>query len=219
MYDQKDKIYFSNIRYDLINLIPPGNKYYKVLEIGCGYGDTLIEIKKQGIADEVTGIDLISFKKSNQEKLDHFIAGDIEKLELNFISEEFDLIILGDVLEHLVDPWSVLKKIKQYLKQDGYIIASLPNIRYYPALLSIVVHGDFRYEDAGILDRTHLRFFCKKNIIELFNSSDFCIETIMSAFDKETKGKRYWFNKLTFGLFHDFFVFQYLIRAKNKRKD
>lgn len=214
MYKQKNNKYFSNIRYDLIDLIPRDRKYQKVLEIGCGSGDTLIKIKDLGLAETIIGIDLIPIHQSKQQELDRFLVGNIETLKLDFEKESFDLIICGDVLEHLIDPWTVLKRLKQHLKKDGYFIASIPNIRYYKTLKSIVFDGDFKYEESGILDRTHLRFFCRKNIVELFEKNDFKIKLITSSLDKEKRGKKYWLNRLMFNLLHDFFVVQYLVVAK-----
>ena len=103
--------------------------------------------------------------------------------------------------------WSALEKIVPLLAPKGRLIASIPNIRYYKVLHSLVLKGDFHYEESGILDQTHLRFFGKKNIIDLFENVGLTIETLTSGFDRETiNSKRYWLNRITFGLFHDFFV-------------
>lgn len=69
----------------------------------------------------------------------------------------FDYIILGDVLEHLTDPWKIVNELKQYLKKDGCLISSIPNIMHVSVLRNLVL-GNFTYEDSGILDKTHLRF-------------------------------------------------------------
>ncbi len=69
----------------------------------------------------------------------------------------FDYIILGDVLEHLIDPWKIVNELKQYLKKDGYLVSSIPNIMHVSVLRNLVL-GNFTYEDSGILDKTHLRF-------------------------------------------------------------
>jgi 2-polyprenyl-3-methyl-5-hydroxy-6-metoxy-1,4-benzoquinol methylase len=72
------------------------------------------------------------------------------------------------VLEHLFEPEEVLKKYMKYLKKDGGIIASIPNIKNYTILSDLVIRDRFEYRDAGILDRSHLRFFTKKEIINMF---------------------------------------------------
>jgi len=208
LYDEKIKEYFSNTRYDIINLIEGVN--HSILEIGCGNGNTLIELKKLGKASYVTGIDIVDLGQT--EKLDKFILVDIEKEELNSLNKNFDIIICADVLEHLKDPWSVLRRLKKFLKSDGILIASIPNIREYKTILSILLEGDFKYCESGILDKTHLRFFCKKNIIELFQNSGFKVAEIIYNLSKHPR--RNMFNKITFKIFEEFLVVQYLIIAR-----
>ncbi|MCX6060740.1 MAG: class I SAM-dependent methyltransferase [Campylobacterales bacterium] len=219
MYENKDQsYYFLSVRDDLIRLIPQTFKECNVLEIGCGNGATLNKLKQLGIAKTTTGVELFSSKDNYYSTIDHFFLENIENILFSDdMQNSFDIIILGDVIEHLVDPWSTLQKIVQLLSPTGRLIASIPNIRYYTTLQSIVWKGDFHYEEAGILDQTHLRFFCKKNIIELFTSAGLNIESLTSAFDQETiKSKKYWLNKITLGIFHDFFVYQYLIVTTKK---
>ena len=78
-----------------------------------------------------------------------------------------------DVLEHLVDPYSLLCSLKAKLSPGGLIVASIPNIRYYRALVDLVIHGNWDYKDHGILDKTHLRFFTFKSITKTFESLGF----------------------------------------------
>ncbi|MFZ2969130.1 MAG: class I SAM-dependent methyltransferase [Sulfuricurvum sp.] len=217
MYENKDQsYYFLSVRDDLINLIPTSFKGCNVLEIGCGNGATLNKLKQLGIAKITTGVELFASQENYYSEIDHFFHDNIEHFTFPpSMKNAFDIIILGDVIEHLIDPWSTLTKIAPLLAKEGRLIASIPNIRYYQTLSSIMIKGDFHYEESGILDQTHLRFFCKKNVIDLFENSGLTIETLTSGFDQETiKSKRYWLNKVTFGLLHDFFVYQYLITTK-----
>ena len=212
-YDEKKELYFTNPRIDLIKLIPKKSDN-KILEIGAGGGDTLLEIKRQNLAKELVGIELMQIANSNQTSsdIDKFIICDVEKTELEFPDSYFDVILLGDVLEHLLDPWLFLKKISRYLKTGGIFIASIPNIRYYTAMFKIFFRGDFGYEEQGLFDRTHFRFFCKKNMRSLFNTASFKCRDIMPR-DKlyEIRSKRKLFNRLTFGLFEEFLTLQYII--------
>ncbi|MBT2157695.1 methyltransferase domain-containing protein [Clostridioides difficile] len=84
------------------------------------------------------------------------LIANIEKVKLDY-KKIFDYIILGDVLEHLIDPWKIVNELKQYLKKDGYLVSSIPNIMHVSVLRNLVL-GNFTYEDSGILDKTHLRF-------------------------------------------------------------
>lgn len=220
LYDDKNQDYFSSVREDLISLIPVGFKGCNVLEVGCGSGATLYRLKQLGIAGTTSGIELFASKDNYYDFIDRLFSENIETIIFPAqLHGAFDIIILGDVLEHLVDPWSSLKKISKLLAIDGLIITSIPNIRYYSVIKSIIFDGDFKYKERGILDKTHLRFFCKKNIVELLENADLKINLITSSFDKETiKSKKYWLNKITFGIFHDFFVYQFLVTAKKKDK-
>jgi len=201
----KPKSYFSGIRNDIIKLIQCND--FNILEIGCGEGNTLVELKKQGKAKFVAGIDIVDFNQSS--KLDRFVLADIETDNINLPDEYFDIIICADVLEHLKDPWKTLEKIKKYLKPNGIIIASIPNIREIRTLASILIKGDFQYVDAGILDKTHLRFFCKKNIMELFERTGYKVEKI--TFDLSASPKRKLLLKFSFELLEEFLVVQYLV--------
>ncbi|PMP88653.1 MAG: class I SAM-dependent methyltransferase [Caldisphaera sp.] len=208
LYSNKNTNYFSNARHDIINLVPEGSN--KVLEIGCGDGTTLVELKKLGKAKYCAGVDIIDINQKN--KLDDFVLADIDNEELPLPQRYFDVIICADILEHLKDPWSTLDKLKTYLKKDGILIASLPNVREIKTIFNIVFKGDFKYVEEGILDKTHLRFFCKKNMIDLFEKRGFVIQKMTHNLDP--KSKRYMLNKLTFGIIEEFLVIQYLIIAK-----
>jgi 2-polyprenyl-3-methyl-5-hydroxy-6-metoxy-1,4-benzoquinol methylase len=216
-YDKKGADYYSNVRLDLINLIDKQTQNLKVLEIGAGYGETLFYLKKNKIAAEVVGVDLFEDKnnKQNYKPLDNFIFGNIEEIDLPQYENYFDLILLPDVLEHLFEPKMVLNKIKEYLNTNGKIIVSMPNFRHYSALIKIFIKGDFRYEESGIFDYTHLRFYCRKNIQELLESSGYKILKEESSI-KNYKGKSIAkiINSLTFGLLEEFFSLQYFYVIK-----
>lgn len=211
-YDKKDTDYYSNIRLDLVGLIDTNNKDIKVLEIGAAYGETLFYLKQNGIAIEAVAVDLFEDKnnKQNYKELDQFIFGNIEEIELPQFNDYFDLILLPDVLEHLIEPKPVLNKLKNYLKHNGQIIVSMPNIRHYSAINKIFFKGDFSYEESGIFDYTHMRFYCRKNIKELLENSGFKVVKQESSI-KNFKGKSFAkiLNIITFGIFEEFFSYQY----------
>lgn len=206
LYADKGDRYFSNVRKDIIALVP--DELNKVLEVGCGSGSTLFALKEMGRASEIVGIDI---NKYCTTQLDKFISGNIEEMNLPYPQEYFDIIIFGDVLEHLIDPWRVVRTMRNYLKENGALIASIPNIREVKTVFQIMLLGDFKYVGAGILDKTHLRFFCKKNILKLFNDNGFIIEEIIH---NNLGKKRNLFNSLTLRFFEDFLVTQYIVYCK-----
>ena len=216
-YTEKSTIYFTRVRFDLIKLLPQ-NSDNKVLELGTGGGDTLIELKKRNLAKEVVGVELMEIPNSNQTNqiIDRFIIADIEKQDLPLPESYFDAILIGDVLEHLTDPWKTVAYLSKLLKKGGVFIVSVPNIRFYTALYRIYIKGDFGYKSEGLFDKTHLRFFCKKNIEQLFTTPFLKIESIIpiETVRGDKPSFKSVFNLLTFRMFEQFLTLQYIVVAK-----
>ncbi|MES2932280.1 MAG: methyltransferase domain-containing protein [Pseudomonadota bacterium] len=93
------------------------------------------------------------------------LIGDLEKLDLTkeFISQSYDSIVFGDVLEHLREPLTTLIQAVKLLSDDGQILVSVPNIAY-AGLVADLLRGEFLYRDEGLLDKTHLRFFTQTSL-------------------------------------------------------
>jgi len=177
MYNSKNNLYYSGIRWDIIDLIPEGN--HKILEVGCGTGNTLIKLKKIHKAQEIYGLEMNEeIVQGHIKDINKVIVGDVEQIDPSFPDEFFDYIIFGDVLEHLIEPEKILKKYTKYLNKNGMIIASIPNIKNYTVLFDLIIRDKFEYKDSGILDRTHLRFFTRKEIINMFERSNLNISKI-----------------------------------------
>ena len=102
------------------------------------------------------------------------VWGDIETVDLPYEEEYFDYMIFGDVLEHLRDPWQTVKRLKPYLKKNGFMLASIPNVSHISVVVGLL-KGTAEYREAGILDKTHLRFFTKKTAMELFEKNGFAV--------------------------------------------
>lgn len=164
--------YYSRPRDDLFRLIPktPG---MKVLEVGCGEGQLGRRLKECN--QVVYGIEIDpSAARAAASVLDRVYTENVEEFEFNLSDEFFDTIILGDVLEHLVDPWELLVKMKRHLAKEGVIISSIPNLQYFPILWDLI-RGRFEYRTHGILDKTHLRFFTAKEVRKLFTDTGYKI--------------------------------------------
>ena len=211
LYMEKSRDYFSNIRSDIIRFIEKSNA---ILEIGCGAGSTLHYIKQKGYAAEVWGIDIVDLDQKS--RLDKFILCDIEESDPDLPVDYFDVIIFADVLEHMINPWDILTRTKKYLKKEGVVIVSLPNFREISTIYNIIIKGDFKYSETGILDKTHLRFFCKKNIIQIFQQSGFKIKRISNSLFNSRRRKI--FNRLTFGVFEEFLTYAFIVVAERQNK-
>lgn len=211
LYVKKENDYFSQDRPEIRNLIRGRN--LKILDVGCGTGNVLQALKKEGKANRIVGVEIDESTANKARKvLDEVLEGDLEEIEITFKEDYFDYIILADVLEHLIDPWAAVKKMSRYLKRGGYIVGSIPNVRSLKVLLPIIFLGKWEYEKQGILDKGHLRFFTLKSIRQLFGQADFKNITIMANPTKKTR----LINLVTLGTIRDFIATQYLIKAQKK---
>lgn len=221
MYEKKENKYFDNVRKDLLETIPKNSRGGIILEIGAGSGETLLYAKKNNYASKVYGIELVKLVNTKQDspEIEKFCIGNIETMLFPFEDIKFDIIIMGDVLEHLINPYLMLKKLANYLTKDGMVIASIPNIREWDTMKTIFLKGDFKYVDSGILDKTHLRFFTKKNMIQLFENNGFRVLEIKSK--NNTTPLKYFIRLKLFKFmlkifFPEFLTEQYIITANLK---
>lgn len=215
MYEDKSHTYFSYCRTDLLKFVPQ-NKNNRILEIGAGSGETLLKAKQSGLGEYVAGIELTKVENGNQSHpaIDRFIVGNIENLELEFEENFFDVILCGDVLEHLIDPWQCLSKLRPFLRAGGVIIASVPNVRYWKVSMGLLFAGRWNYADNGPLDRTHLRFFVKQSVQHLFTDAGFNIITMKSQGPQREWGFFAWaLNLLSLGFLSDLLTVQFVIVA------
>ena len=158
--------YYNNSRPEIQKMV--SKKAKKILDIGCAAGHLGYELKKQ-LGSEVWGIEIIEeVAKKASKKIDYVINLAVENAIGKLPDNYFDTIIFADVLEHLVNPELVLEQIKSKLKDDGEMIISIPNVLHWSVLLEMF-KGKWEYADAGILDKTHLRFFTKSSITEMLN--------------------------------------------------
>lgn len=166
-----NSIYYHAPRSEMMPFVPEEARC--ILEIGCAEGTFGAAIKRRADA-EVWGIE---FNPEVAERatasIDRVLVGDVDEQSAAVPDAYFDVIICNDVLEHLRNPGDTLAKLRHKLKPGGVVVASIPNIRYFPALGEIIVKRDFPLEESGIFDRTHLRCFTRKSIIRMFTDSGF----------------------------------------------
>lgn len=166
--------FYTSERPDILSFLPVGTK--RVLDVGCAKG-MLGKMIKERLSCEVYGIELnAQMADQARTRLNEVFCVDIENAVLPF-HESLDVIIFGDILEHLVAPRSVLHNAKKWLKHDGIVIASIPNTGHY-SFISDLIRGRWDYIPVGLLCISHLRFFTRKSIEELFRKSGYSIVTI-----------------------------------------
>ncbi len=172
-YENKPDGYYDNIRDEMIKYLPKQSK--TIIDIGCGNG-AYAEVLKQRTKAEVWGIEYMNREAViASEKLDKVFSGRCEDYMDDLPNNYFDAIYFNDVLEHLVDPYMVLDKVKNKLTKQGVLISSIPNVRYHNTFMKLLINKDWKYEDYGVMDRTHLRFFTKKSIRRMYEELGYTI--------------------------------------------
>lgn len=160
--------YFGTARREIIPHLP--SKVERMLDIGCGRGATVTTVKERHALTWVGGVEIVPDEAEKAKAVcDRVWSIDIERedFERDIAPGSLDLVLCLDVLEHLVDPWAVVRRLSVLLAPKGRLIVSVPNIRNWKFIRNLLFKGDFQYRDSGLLDRTHLRFFVRQTAEQL----------------------------------------------------
>jgi 2-polyprenyl-3-methyl-5-hydroxy-6-metoxy-1,4-benzoquinol methylase len=210
----KVKEYYINMRPEMLRFIPKSAK--TSLEIGCGSGNFSAQLVHKDI--ETWGVEpFIESANEAKGKLNKVLIGTLDETLKDLPDNYFDVIIMNDVIEHLLEPWDDIVNLKSKLKKDGVLVTSIPNVRYSKNLFKMIFKRDWKYTDDLILDRTHYRFFTRKSIQRMFKECGYSIETIKGI--NVTKSFLYFpfailFNILFLGSQFDMFFMQHATVAK-----
>jgi len=214
-YLYKDQSYFGHVRKELLPFIPCNLS--TILDVGCSNGDFAHLLKKQQQISDVWGIEPFPTACAlAKEKLDTVICSNIETAIESLPKAYFDCVFFNDVLEHLVNPTNVLSNITQNIKQGGYVFASIPNIVHFDTLYSIIRTLDWKYENSGILDKTHLRFFTKKSIIRMFKEAGYSIVSI-NGINPSYSMRFKFINQILLNKLDEMKFIQFAVLAKSNR--
>ncbi len=168
----KPEDYYTLSRPEMMKYIPREAKV--ILEVGCGQGNFAYALKHQRTESEVWGIELAEDEAAEAAKrLDHVLSGSVESQIPKLPDHHFEVVIFNDVLEHLLDPYEVLRLLKTKLKPGGVVVSSIPNIRYFRNLFDFVWRKNWDYTDNGIMDKTHFRFFTIKSIRKMYEGQGY----------------------------------------------
>ena len=172
---QTESNYYRHERPELVACVEPAPNNC-VLDVGCGTGHVAARIKREGRASTVWGIELIETAADEVREntaLDEVHCGNLEQIVDTLPEACFSHLICGDVLEHLVEPWHTLSRLQTSLRPGGKVICSLPNVRNLSFLSMLIFGQSFRYREHGVMDRTHLRWFCRKDALAMFEGAGF----------------------------------------------
>lgn len=161
-------------RLDLVARVPPGAR--SVLDVGCSKGGTAAALRQAG-AVRLVGIEPDAADAAEASRLyDRVLPAALEQIAEEFPSE-FDAILFGDVLEHLIDPAAALARVRSWLTPNGVVIASVPNLGHW-SVVADLLEGRFEYIPYSILSGTHIRFFTRRTLCDLFEASGYRVEAI-----------------------------------------
>ena len=204
--------YYDRMRAEVAHFVPESCR--TLLDVGCGKGEFGAGLKQSRPQLTVWGVELVpAVAAEARKRLDTVITGDalthLEELPDGY----FDCIAFNDSLEHMIDPYVLLARIKSKLSPSGVIVSSIPNVRYYRNLQNLLFKKQWRYEDAGILDRTHLRFFTERSIRDMYASAGYTVDA-MEGINATKKLKVRQLIALSFGWLEDIRYQQFVTVAR-----
>jgi O-antigen biosynthesis protein len=201
--------YYGQERPDLVAELP--RPIGRVLDVGCGEGGVGRSLKAAG-ASEVHGIELFESAAARaREALDSVYTGSVEDaLASGELPGPFDTICCYDVLEHLVDPPSVLRQLRGLAAANGRLHISIPNARHFTLLVDLVFRGTFGYREFGHRDATHLRWYTRKDLVAMVNGAGWRVEWARAP---EFTGYDRYLDRATFGTTREFNALQWHLLA------
>ncbi len=212
-YNEKPDDYFTGERRDLIDRLEEDGTR-TILEIGCGDGATGAYAKRTGRCGRYVGLELSrQAAESAARVLDEVRIGDIESMDLPSTSGGFDVLIASEVLEHFVDPWSVLRRIHPLMKPGAVVFASSPNVAHR-STLKMLWAGGWDLTEEGRMDRTHLRWFTPRTYAALFEDTGYDVVSVWPM--KPPGGRARMINFLTGNRFSHLFMSQIVLHAERR---
>ncbi len=167
--------YHNNARPEMLPFVPTAAR--RVLDVGCGAGAFSAALKRERPAVEVWGVEPDAAAHATASKvLDHALHGFFDQ-SLGLPEAHFDAIVFNDSLEHFPDHRLALQLALRLLAPAGVLVASVPNVRYWPHLKHYLFEADWRYEDEGIRDHTHLRFFTQRSLVRSLQETAYEVVT------------------------------------------
>jgi 2-polyprenyl-3-methyl-5-hydroxy-6-metoxy-1,4-benzoquinol methylase len=210
-YVTKNAAYFSGVRTDILAELPR-DPAARILEIGCGTGATGEAALAAGLAGFYRGVE---FDPESAERartvLTDVVCANVETIDPALIADSYDVLILSEVLEHLIDPWGVMKALAPFVKPGGRVYASSPNISHHKVIRSLLA-GRFEYEAEGVMDRTHVRWFTPASYRAMFEEAGFRTVSVGPVAPYPRKARL--INRLSGGRFAHLFQLQILYKGR-----
>lgn len=183
-----------------------------VLEIGCDTGDTGAAALAYGLAKSYVGVEIAPQAAAlARTRLNEVLEADVESMALPWPDRHFDAVLMSEVLEHLVDPWTVVKRLSDKLKPGALVLASSPNVAQIAVLRGIIADR-WELTGDGVMNRTHLRWFTQGSYRQMLEDAGIRAERVAPMAPPGPAGKL--FNRVTFGRFRHLTVGQFCITGR-----
>lgn len=182
MAEMKQTPAHNFVNNELLAFVP--REARRIVEVGCMVGSMAQVVRQRQPQVHYTGIDIDpDYARVAAHHCTEALAGDIEKFEPAAFDKLFpsDCWIFGDCLEHLRDPWGLLGRIRTAIDPDGCLLACIPNAQHWSVQRRLAT-GLFRYEEEGLMDRTHIRWFTRITMLEMFQNAGWKMEHGMARF-------------------------------------
>jgi 2-polyprenyl-3-methyl-5-hydroxy-6-metoxy-1,4-benzoquinol methylase len=183
-------VYPDDPRSDVAPFVPRG--FRNALEVGCGKGGFGRTLRAAAPEARLVGIEAVPEQADYTRRaavFDEVLEGYFPDV-LSDRPERFDLVVYNDVLEHIVDPWEVLRRTHDFLAPGGQVLASIPNVQFLPVVLDLL-RARWDYVESGVMDRTHVRFFTRGSMLDMFEQAGYRVDVCAgngNLFDLYTKG-------------------------------
>jgi methionine biosynthesis protein MetW len=216
---------YTGGRHDIVACVPPGAR--QILDAGCSNGSLGEALRSAVPGRTVWGIEADpTFCREAAARIDRVVQADLDGLAWTetFAAHRFDALIFADVLEHLRDPWTVLRDAVQVLSPGGVVVISIPNIRHVSAMYSIAIRGRFPRRERGLFDKTHLRWFTYGDAVALCRNAGLEVLRVTPLLRlRDLPGGRAneWLDRLlgpfrSVRLVRDFLAYQFLLTATKR---
>jgi 2-polyprenyl-3-methyl-5-hydroxy-6-metoxy-1,4-benzoquinol methylase len=172
---QQQDVYPDDPRADVAPYVPHG--FRSALEVGCGRGGFGRTLRAAAPEARLVGVEAVPEAADYTRRagvFDEVLDGYFPDV-LRDRDERFDLVVYNDVLEHIVDPWEVLRQTRDFIAPGGSVLASIPNVQFLPVVVDLV-RARWEYAESGVLDRTHVRFFTRGSMLEMFEQTGYRVD-------------------------------------------
>ena len=207
-----DSGYYQNKRHEIYGMVPLSAK--RILEIGCAAGGFRLNFPED---IEYWGVEPVhdAAEQARQKNM-KVLCGIYDEVCDQVPTAYFDVVVCNDVIEHVPDPESFLVSLKSKLAPNGILIGSVPNVRFWGNLINLLLKRDWKYEDNGVLDRTHIRFFTNKSFRRLIRNTGFGLVRMAGIESKKMKVLKVLFSPFLLFVGFDICDMQFMFKAIKK---